>query len=84
MNGQTVLKSVMDDIIKKYTNGKVTIVWKPAICIHSKICFKGLPGVFDPRRRPWIDPLAAETEDMIRQVKDCPSGALSYYMNSEV
>ena len=31
----------------KYTNGEVTVVWKPGVCIHSGICVKGLPEVFD-------------------------------------
>jgi uncharacterized Fe-S cluster protein YjdI len=73
----------MKDITKKYTNGEVTIVWKPETCIHSAICFKGLGGVFDPQKRPWITPEGANTESIIDQIKKCPSGALSYYMNSD-
>jgi len=73
----------MKDITKKYTNGEVTIVWKPNMCIHSTICFKGLGKVFDPQRRPWITPEAGATAQIIDQVKKCPSGALSYYLNSE-
>lgn len=69
------------EIIKKYTNGEVTIVWKPGICIHSTICFKGLPEVFDPRKRPWVSPENASTQSIIEQVRKCPSGALSYYLN---
>jgi uncharacterized Fe-S cluster protein YjdI len=61
-----------------YTNGEITVVWKPGICIHSGICFKGLAGVFDPRRRPWIVMSNADTASIIAQVKKCPSGALSF------
>jgi len=61
----------------KYTNGEITVLWKPALCIHSGICFKGLAPVFDPRRRPWIDMSQADTQTIIEQVKKCPSGALS-------
>jgi len=68
-------------IIKKYTNGEVTVVWKPDMCIHSTICFRGLPDVFDPRKRPWVTPEGANTATIIEQVKHCPSGALSYYLN---
>lgn len=67
----------------KYTNGEVTIVWKPGICIHSGICARGLAAVFDPKRRPWIDMSQADTERIIEQVKKCPSGALSFYLNNE-
>ena len=76
----------MKDITKKYTNGEVTIVWKPATCMHSTICWKqatGLPEVFNPLERPWIKPEASTTEKIIAQVKKCPSGALSFYMNGE-
>lgn len=67
----------MKEITKKYTNGDVTIVWKPDMCIHSTICFKGLPNVFDPRKRPWVTPEGVSSENIIEQVKKCPSGALS-------
>ena len=73
----------MKEITKKYTNGEVTIVWKPDKCIHSGICFRGLGEVFDPRRRPWITPEASNTAKIVEQVKKCPSGALSYYLNNE-
>ncbi len=64
-----------------YTNGNVTIVWKPASCIHSTLCWKGLKEVFNPGKRPWIEPTGATTDQIIEQVRKCPSGALSYYMN---
>ncbi len=67
----------------RYTNGEVTVFWKPEICTHSAICFKGLPQVFDPRRTPWIEMDKESTEQIIEQVKKCPSGALSYFMNEE-
>ena len=33
----------MKDIVKRYTNGEVTVVWKPELCIHSAVCVGGLP-----------------------------------------
>ena len=68
---------------KEYSNGDVTIVWKPEACIHSAICVKGLGEVFQPKEKPWIKINAASTEALVNQVKACPSGALSYYMNDE-
>ncbi len=68
-------------ITKKYSNGEVTIVWKPDRCIHSGRCFTGLPEVFNNKERPWIKPEGSTTEKIIQQVQKCPSGALSYYMN---
>ncbi|WP_100610036.1 (4Fe-4S)-binding protein [Confluentibacter lentus] len=69
--------------IKEYSNGEVTITWEPEKCIHSAICAKGLPMVFKPRERPWITIDAASTEALVNQIKQCPSGALGYYMNGE-
>ena len=67
----------------KYSNGEVTIVWRPELCIHSGRCFRGLPEVFKPKEKPWITPEGSTTEKIIAQVKRCPSGALSYFMNDE-
>lgn len=70
-------------ITKHYTNGEVTVVWQPHMCMHSAICFNGLPGVFNPRIRPWVNAQGGTTEDIINQVDKCPSGALSYFKNGE-
>lgn len=66
---------------KQYTNNEITIVWKPDLCIHSRICWTGLIEVFNPRKRPWIDMSAADTQKIINQVSKCPSGALRYFKN---
>jgi uncharacterized Fe-S cluster protein YjdI len=42
-----------------------------------------LPEVFKPKEKPWITPKDSTTEKIIAQVKKCPSGALSYYMNDD-
>ena len=76
----------MKDITKKYSNGEITIVWRPSICIHSKKCWKepeGLPSVFRPAERPWITPEGAPSDQIIQRVNNCPSGALSYFVNAE-
>lgn len=70
-------------ITREYTNGEVTVVWKPDLCIHSTLCFNGLPEVFDPARRPWVNIQGAGSDQIVDQVKKCPSGALSYYLNRE-
>ena len=74
---------MMDNITKKYSNGEVTVIWKPAECIHSGICVRGLGDVFNPRKRPWVTLEGSTTEKIIDQVTKCPSGALSYYVNRD-
>jgi len=71
----------MGELIREYTNGGITVVWQPDLCIHSTCCFIDLPEVFDPEKRPWVNPHGASTEKIIAQVERCPSGALSYRWN---
>ena len=66
-----------DSVVKNYSNGEVTVVWQPDLCQHTGICVRGLPRVFDPRRRPWIELEHADTAAIVEQVGRCPSGALS-------
>lgn len=73
----------MKDITKHYTNGVVTVVWQNKLCTHSANCVRGLPQVFNSKENPWIKPENATTEKLIEQVKNCPSGALSFFMNSD-
>ena len=67
---------------KRYTNGEITVVWKPEICTHSKRCWMSLLPVFDPRKRPWVNMSGAPTERIAATVEKCPSGALTYFHNS--
>ena len=62
----------------KYTKDDLTIHWKPDICIHSAICAKGLSSVFKPREKPWVQTDAATKEEIMKQIDQCPSKALSY------
>ena len=64
-----------------YSNGELTVVWKPNLCIHAAECVKGLPNVFKPKEKPWVKIDQANTQEIANQVKKCPSGALSYFMN---
>ncbi|MEQ8361226.1 MAG: (4Fe-4S)-binding protein [Cyclobacteriaceae bacterium] len=73
----------MKDITKKYSNGEVTVVWKPSMCIHSRNCFNGLSKVFDPSNKPWVNIEGAGTKEIVDQIKKCPSGALSYLTNNQ-
>lgn len=73
----------MSEKTHTYTNGEVTIVWKPSLCTHSKRCWTGLPAVFKPGERPWIHPEGTATDAIVDQVGKCPSGALSIRMNGQ-
>ncbi len=68
----------MKNVTKTYQKDDLIVKWQPHKCIHSAICFHGLPMVFDPRRKPWISMDGANKQEIIAQVKRCPSGALSF------
>jgi putative redox protein len=63
---------------KHYTNGEITVIWQPDLCRHSGVCVRGLPPVFNHRRRPWIELEHADSQTIADQVEKCPSGALSW------
>lgn len=66
-----------DQNIKKYSNGKVTVLWDASKCIHSANCVKNLPEVFKPKEKPWVQMENSTSENIISTVNKCPSGALS-------
>ena len=66
------------DVTKEYEGDGVTIIWKPAKCMHAEKCWRNLPDVFRYGKKPWIDPNGAPAEKIKAQIDQCPSGALSY------
>lgn len=68
---------------KEYRNGDITVVWESDKCIHSAKCIRGLPDVFDTRKRPWITIEGADYDTIIKQVDTCPSKALTWYSNNQ-
>jgi uncharacterized Fe-S cluster protein YjdI len=68
--------------IKSYTNGEITVFWKPELCIHSANCLIGLPEVFNTRKKPWINIHASGSKQIMKTVDTCPSRALIYIKKS--
>ena len=66
------------DTIKEYQKNNLTVIWQPKKCVHSGVCVKTLPKVYDPKTKPWIRPENALKEELKSQIDACPSGALSY------
>jgi len=66
----------METKVFTYESDDVTITWDQKRCIHAAACVQGLPAVFDPDRRPWIDPAPADADAIEDVVQRCPTGAL--------
>jgi putative redox protein len=60
-----------------YTNGDVTVAWKPELCRHAARCATQLPQVFNPAVKPWVNMDGATSQEIVDQVSRCPTGALS-------
>jgi uncharacterized Fe-S cluster protein YjdI len=69
--------------LQVYETPEVTVTFEPAICRHTGICVRGLPKVFDIKRKRWVAPEAAPAEAVHAQVARCPSGALKSYRPGE-
>src|SRR5439155_3271306 len=61
-----------------YANDAIEVTWEPAFCIHAADCLRGLPDVFDPMRRPWIEVDRASPDQIAEVVQRCPTGALHF------
>lgn len=51
--------------------------------MHSALCVNGLPKVFNPDARPWVNAEGAASDEIVEQVKKCPSGALTFYYDEK-
>lgn len=72
-----------DKPTRVYANGQVSVDWRPELCIHCGDCVTGLPQVFNLDARPWVNIDGAEPQQIVQQVRNCPSGALSLTPQSQ-
>src|SRR5215471_7300560 len=61
-----------------YPGQQVTIFDNSGICQHSGFCTDRLATVFRTGTEPFVAPSGGRMDEIIRAVRDCPSGALSY------
>lgn len=64
--------------VHEYHGAALTVRYDVRRCIHAAECSRGLPAVFDPERRPWIDADGAAADEIAAVVHRCPTGALTY------
>jgi CDGSH-type Zn-finger protein/truncated hemoglobin YjbI len=61
-----------------YPGQELTILDNRGICQHSGLCTDRLATVFRAGAEPFVAPSGGRMDEIIRAVRDCPSGALSY------
>ena len=69
--------------LQTYETDEIVVTFDPAVCVHSAVCVRGLPAVFDVSRKRWVRPDAASAAEVAAQVERCPSGALQYRWKRE-
>lgn len=85
MSQPTNAQPTNDDLAigKAYSGAGVTVYFDARRCIHVASCVRGLPEVFRPGERPWIQVGNADAEAVAAVVRTCPTGALHYALDSE-
>lgn len=68
----------MEEDVHAYSGEAIEVTYDVRRCTHARECVRGLPAVFDPDRRPWIEPDEATPEDLAGVIERCPTGALHY------
>lgn len=68
----------MEKKIHTYESDDITVEFDSKRCLHSAECVKGLPSVFNPENKPWIQPEEATAAEIRESVHHCPTGALKY------
>jgi uncharacterized Fe-S cluster protein YjdI len=68
----------MSKRLQVYEGPGIVVTFDPNSCIHSGVCVRGLPDVFDIKRQHWIRPELQSADIVATQIERCPSGALQY------
>jgi len=66
-----------------YLGEQVTIFDNRGICQHSGLCSDRAPTAFRTAAEPFVAPSGARLDELVRAVRDCPSGALSLGFDGE-
>lgn len=66
-----------------FSNKEITVTYNPTVCINAERCALELSNVFRQSVIPWIDLEADSNENIINQIKKCPSGALQFCLNKK-
>jgi uncharacterized Fe-S cluster protein YjdI len=72
------------DRLQVYQSKDVRVTFDPEVCIHSRVCLRTLPAVFDVSKKRWVHPENASAPEVLAAVAKCPSGALQAHLVTSV
>jgi CDGSH-type Zn-finger protein/truncated hemoglobin YjbI len=65
----------------EYVGQQVTVLDNRGLCQHSGLCTDRLATVFHSGSEPFVTPSGGRMDEIVRAVRDCPSGALSFALD---
>ena len=73
---------------KLYPGPIVDVSFDLEICQHAAECVRGMPEIYNTKRRPWINMRRVDTAEKADEFREvtlrCPSGALQLHEHGEV
>lgn len=82
-NGDAKIRNTPVNYTGTVEGKSVTVSYTPVLCGHMAACQVLHKQVFDPGKRPWIQPENGTLEGILSVVKACPSGALRVSVDGE-
>jgi len=81
--------------VKECSNNIITVYWSEKKCLNSTMCvndkmlkeigYQNVFKFFNPKNRPWIKSYGnINTDEIIKVVDNCTSGALTYKINADI
>jgi CDGSH-type Zn-finger protein/truncated hemoglobin YjbI len=70
------------DHVDTYVGEQVTILDNRGTCQHAGYCTDRLATVFHTDGDPFVTPSGGRMDEIVRAVRDCPSGTLSFAIDS--
>lgn len=68
---------------KLYVGPIVDVSFDAAVCQHAAECVRGMPGIYDTGKRPWISTDEVDTPELADEFRKvtrrCPTGALQLH-----
>ena len=66
-----------------YDGVQITVLDNRGLCAHSGFCTDRVSTVFRAGEEPFVAPSGGRMDEIVRAVRACPSGALSYAIDGE-